>query len=134
MSLACVSSPGVPTMRPRNLSGVGTVLDAGRWSTNSVVMRESWRYSLIFAVYSWSIACLPDAAACRAWANVTVGARKRATVAASSARAAWVSGRIRRDMTTSYLSGGDRAGNTGERGRLRLGTSTRQGRGPLLRG
>src|SRR5919199_2097006 len=54
MSLAYVSSPGVPTIRPRNFSGVGTVLDAGRWSTSSVVMRGSWRYSLIFAVYSAS--------------------------------------------------------------------------------
>src|SRR6476661_10003869 len=57
MSFAYVSSPGVPTMRPRNLSGVGTVLDAGRWSTSSVVMRGSWRYSLIFLVYSSSFGC-----------------------------------------------------------------------------
>src|SRR5688572_901745 len=57
MSFAYVSSPGVPTIRPRNLSGVGTVVDAGRWSTSSVVIRGSCRYSLIFRVYSSSFGC-----------------------------------------------------------------------------
>ena len=52
MSLVYVSSPGVPTIRPRNLSGVGTFDDAGRWSTSSVLIRASCRYSLIFLVYS----------------------------------------------------------------------------------
>src|ERR1043166_6505593 len=61
MSLAWVSSPGVPTILPKNLRGVGTVLEAGRWSTNSVVMRGSWRYSLIFFVYSSSLACCAPA-------------------------------------------------------------------------
>jgi hypothetical protein len=37
-------------MVPRNLSGVGTVLEAGRWSTRSVEKRGSVRYSLILAV------------------------------------------------------------------------------------
>src|SRR5829696_4632013 len=57
MSFEYVSSPGVPTIRLKNFSGVGTVADAGRWSTSSVEMRGSWRYSLIFAVYSGSLAC-----------------------------------------------------------------------------
>src|SRR5688572_1729492 len=85
MSFAYVSSPGVPTMRPKNLSGVGTVADAGRWSTSSVVMRGSWRYSLIFAVYSASMrwpatlvwACAGDAA------GVKVTALRVATAAAT---------------------------------------------------
>ena len=34
-------SPGMPTARPRNASGVGTESDAGRWSTSSVVIRGS---------------------------------------------------------------------------------------------
>src|SRR5688572_23721129 len=85
MSFAYVSSPGVPTMRPKNLSGVGTLLDAGRWSTSSVEMRGSWRYSLILAVYSastrWPLtlvwACAGDAA------GVKVTAPKVAMAAAS---------------------------------------------------
>src|ERR1035441_7512282 len=44
-------------MRPRNLSGDGTVSDAGMWSTSSVVMRGSCRYSLMSLVYSSSIFC-----------------------------------------------------------------------------
>ena len=44
-------------MRLKNLSGVGTVSEAGRWSTSSVEIRGSCRCSLIFAVYSASIFC-----------------------------------------------------------------------------
>jgi hypothetical protein len=66
MSFALVSSPGVPTIRPWNLSGVGTVADAGKWSTSSVVMRGSCSYSLILAVYSTSTACCACAAAGKA--------------------------------------------------------------------
>src|SRR5271169_1532187 len=44
-------------MRPRNFSGEGTVSDAGMWSTSSVEMRGSWRYSLMSLVYSSSIFC-----------------------------------------------------------------------------
>src|ERR1035438_3353338 len=44
-------------MRPRNLRGEGTVSDAGIWSTSSVVMRGSCRYSLMSLVYSSSIFC-----------------------------------------------------------------------------
>src|SRR5258708_22429291 len=57
MSLAYVSSPGLPGMRPRNFSGDGTDADAGMWSTSSVVTRESVRYSLISFVYSSSCFC-----------------------------------------------------------------------------
>src|ERR1700733_371595 len=57
MSLAYVSSPGVPGIRPKNLSGDGTVSEAGMWSTSSVVTRGSWRYCLISLVYSSSIRC-----------------------------------------------------------------------------
>src|ERR1035441_2707005 len=57
MSLAYVNSPGLPGMRPRNLRGEGTVSDAGMWSTSSVVMRGSCRYSLMSLVYSSSIFC-----------------------------------------------------------------------------
>src|SRR3954469_15684842 len=46
--------PRWPTMWPRNLSGVGTVAEAGRWSTSSVEMRGSDNSCLIFAVYSAS--------------------------------------------------------------------------------
>ena len=41
-------------MWPRNFNGVGTLSDAGRWSTSSVVIRGSDKYSLILAVYSAS--------------------------------------------------------------------------------
>ena len=44
-------------MRPKNLSGDGTVSEAGMWSTSSVVMRGSCRYCLISLVYSSSIRC-----------------------------------------------------------------------------
>src|SRR5215472_4663921 len=57
MSFAYVSSPGLPGIRPRNFSGEGTVSDAGMWSTSSVVMRGSCRYSLMSLVYSSSIFC-----------------------------------------------------------------------------
>src|SRR5687768_5886031 len=63
MSFAYVSSPGVPAIRPWNLSGVGTVLLAGRWSTSSVVMRASCRCSLILAVYAESMGCWATAGA-----------------------------------------------------------------------
>src|ERR1043165_4945559 len=63
MSSDRVSSPGVPTIWPKNLSGVGTLVDAGRWSTSSVVIRGSVRYSLILAVYSASCFCGAAAAA-----------------------------------------------------------------------
>src|ERR1051325_12035403 len=71
MSSDLVSSPGVPTMCPKNFSGVGTLLDAGRWSTSSVVIRGSVRYSLIFAVYSAS--CFCGAAAAAACARARLG-------------------------------------------------------------
>src|SRR3954469_10395080 len=58
MSLAYVSSPGVPGIRPKNFSGVGIVSEAGRWSTSSVLIRGSCVYSLILAVYSSSSFCL----------------------------------------------------------------------------
>src|SRR5215472_11091152 len=48
-------------MRPRNLSGEGTVSDAGMWSTSSVVMRGSCRYSFISLVYSSSSFCGAEA-------------------------------------------------------------------------
>src|SRR3569833_4677010 len=51
-------------MWPRNLSGVGTVADAGRWSTSSVEMRGSDSRCLISDVYSAS--CF-----CAVWAAVT---------------------------------------------------------------
>src|SRR5579863_8698365 len=41
-------------MRPRNLSGEGTVSDAGMWSTSSVLIRGSCRYSWMSLVYSSS--------------------------------------------------------------------------------
>src|SRR5215469_15639739 len=44
-------------MRPRNFNGEGTVSDAGMWSTSSVVMRGSCRYSLMSLVYSSSSFC-----------------------------------------------------------------------------
>src|SRR6188508_3681158 len=44
-------------MCPRNLSGVGTLSDAGRWSTSSVEMRESVSELLMSAVYSASCFC-----------------------------------------------------------------------------
>src|SRR5882724_11180801 len=44
-------------MRPRNLSGEGTVSEAGMWSTNSVVIRGSCKYSWISLVYSSSTFC-----------------------------------------------------------------------------
>src|SRR5581483_9213118 len=44
-------------MRPRNFSGEGTVSEAGMWSTSSVVMRGSCRYSLMRRVYSSSSFC-----------------------------------------------------------------------------
>jgi hypothetical protein len=47
MSFAYVSSPGVPGMRPKNLSGDGTLSLAGMWSTSSVLIRGSCVYSLI---------------------------------------------------------------------------------------
>src|SRR5256885_7806397 len=75
MSFAYVSSPVVPTIRPRNLSGVGTVFDAGRWSTSSVVMRGSCRYRLISAVYAESFGCCARALS---GANVTAGRADRA--------------------------------------------------------
>src|ERR1051326_1640540 len=81
MSLAWVSSPGVPTILPKNLRGVGTVLEAGRWSTSSVVMRGSWRYSLIFFVYSSSLACCApagDGGATTPWAAARAQPSRRA--------------------------------------------------------
>src|SRR6185503_7803799 len=81
MSFAYVSSPGVPGMWPRNLSGVGTVADAGRWSTSSVVMRGSVRYSLIFAVYAASLRC-----AGAAWPRATVAFNKQVAMAAGAAQ------------------------------------------------
>src|SRR4051812_48988839 len=99
MSFAYVSSPGCPTTRPRNLSGVGTVLDAGRWSTSSVVIRESWRYSLIFFVYSSSFGCaLGLAALPPPWALAANGVPAQ-TVATAMAHAYRPTGRIRRDMS-----------------------------------
>src|ERR1043166_3755274 len=50
-------------MRPKNLSGEGTVSDAGMWSTSSVEMRGSCRYSLMSRVYSSSSFCGFGAAA-----------------------------------------------------------------------
>src|SRR5262245_15269570 len=69
-------------MRPKNLSGVGTTSDAGRWSTSSVITRGSAVYSLIFAVYSASIFCdaaLFDAGAfdCAARFDAATPARTR---------------------------------------------------------
>src|ERR1039457_7240950 len=44
-------------MRPKKLSGEGTVSEAGMWSTSSVEMRGSCRYCLMSLVYSSSIFC-----------------------------------------------------------------------------
>src|SRR5215218_2606049 len=117
MSFAYVSSPGVPTMRPRNLSGVGTVLDAGRWSTSSVVIRGSCRYSLIFRVYSSSFGCAGRAAPALCASAAAAGAisdRARAATGHASRR----TGRIRRDMSFLLNELGDRPG-------IRLGDWTR---------
>src|SRR5688572_1010940 len=101
MSFAYVSSPGVPTIRPRNLSGVGTVLDAGRWSTSSVVIRGSCRYSLIFRVYSSSMGCVPRAALfC---APATGAAARTMAAAAATGHTSRCMERIRRDMSFLLL-------------------------------
>src|SRR3954454_9727365 len=105
MSFAYVSSPGVPTILPRVFSGVGTVLDAGRWSTSSVVIRGSWRYSLIFFVYSSSFGCELGFADVVAFCACTV---HRGTISETAARtmgnATPRTGRIRRDITASLGS------------------------------
>src|SRR5258708_28814999 len=109
MCFAYVSSPGVPTMRPRNLSGVGTVADAGRWSTSSVVIRGSWRYSLILAVYAESFGC---------WASIGAAAtRARAEVATQrgSARGSNIGpprGRHEAGWLTSYEPAASDVGRT----------------------
>src|SRR5690242_21482188 len=99
MSFAYVSSPGVPTMRPRNLSGVGTVPDAGRWSTSSVVMRGSWRYSLIFLVYSSSFGCDAGFAAPAFCARTVDCGASAQSAAAAKGHANRRTGRIRSDMS-----------------------------------
>src|ERR1039458_6025132 len=62
-------------MRPRNLRGEGTVSDAGMWSTSSVVMRGSCRYSLMSLVYSSSIFCGAAAAGAGAGLAFLAGAK-----------------------------------------------------------
>src|SRR5688500_8443776 len=115
MSFAYVSSPGVPTIRPRNLSGVGTVLDAGRGSTSSVVIRGSCRYSLIFRVYSSSFGCAvrvalaPLAFCARAAGADAVRIRAKAAMGHASRR----TGRIRRDMSFLLNEIGRSAGQSG---------------------
>src|SRR6266550_1536692 len=67
MSTAWSRRPESPTMWPRNLSGVGTVADAGKWSTSSVEIRGSESRFLIIAVYSAStfcVACANSGAVC----------------------------------------------------------------------
>src|SRR4029453_8284023 len=59
-------------MCPRNLSGVGTLSDAGRWSTSSVEIRGSGKYCLMALVYSTSY-FWPAAGACANGAVVFQG-------------------------------------------------------------
>src|ERR1043166_2815052 len=60
-------------MWPKNLSGVGTLSDAGRWSTSSVEIRGSINSDLIFAVYSASCRCCARTAC--AWTKTPAVAR-----------------------------------------------------------
>src|SRR4051812_14831633 len=78
-------------MWPRNLSGVGTVADAGRWSTSSVEIRGSERLALILAVYSTSIFC----AACAHAAGAC-----ESTPAAANAMGHWRISPVERDILT----------------------------------
>src|SRR5579883_2704194 len=78
-------------MRPRNLSGEGTVSEAGMWSTSSVVMRGSCRYSWISRVYSSSIfcGCAAEAAAgffCAGAAFFCAGADTESRTSATAAQ------------------------------------------------
>src|SRR6185503_7575875 len=84
MSFAYVSSPGVPAMRLKNFKVVGTVSEAVRWATSSVVIRESCRYPLIFAVYSASSLCRD--AGWGHWAEGVLPARPRPTRTDAPAR------------------------------------------------
>src|SRR5690242_897332 len=126
MSFAYVSSPGVPTMRPRNLSGVGTVLDAGRWSTSSVVMRGSWRYSLIFLVYSSSFGCDAGFAAPAFCARTVDCGASAQSAAAAIGHANRRTGRIRSDIPYLLNDCLNRARQNPERADCILGGSTHE--------
>src|SRR5215475_447335 len=51
MTFEYVRVSGAPTMWPRVFSGVGTVDEAGRWSTRFVLKNDSVVYSRICFVY-----------------------------------------------------------------------------------
>src|SRR5215475_4658453 len=76
--------PGAPAMSPSTAFGVGTVLEAGRYSVSGELKKVSVVYSLIFFEYSSSIAWPGSRAGLRSmfavWANresVTNAGRRR---------------------------------------------------------